>query len=103
MWSVFSVNGVPIRLTKERLGHIAHRHPELKEEHSILETLNNPDLVQQGDAGTLLAVKKFDKTPLTENKYLSVVYREVTPQDGFVLTAYYSSTLRQRLIIWKKS
>ena len=100
MWLAYSVNGVPIRLTKERLEHIARRHPEIEDEHRILETLNNPDLVQQGDAGTLLAIKKFDKSPVTENKHLAVVYRE-SQEDGFVLTAYYSSTLRQRSIKWK--
>ena len=98
MWLAYSMNGVPIRLTKERLEHIARRHPE--DEHRILETLNKRDLVQQGDAGTLLAVKKFDKSPVTENKHLAVVYRELQ-EDGFVLTAYYSSTLKQRTIKWK--
>ena len=100
MWIAFSVNGVPIRLTEERLEHIARRHSEVIDEHMILEVVNNPDLVQQGDAGTLLAIKKFDKSPVTENKHLAVVYRELQ-EDGFVLTAYYSSTLKQRTIKWK--
>ncbi len=96
------MNGVPIRLTQERLQHILNHHPELfGDEHRIPETVNNPDLVQKGDAGTLLAIKRFDKTPVTENKYLVVVYRETTEFDGFVLTAYYQSSLRQRVIIWK--
>lgn len=99
---VFSVNGVPIRLTLEGLQHILNHHPELLGgEHRILETVNNPDILQKGDAGTLLAIKRFDKTPVTENKYLVVVYREVTEGDGFVLTAYYQSMLRQRVTIWK--
>lgn len=98
----FSVNGFPIRLTPERLQHIVNHHPELLgDEHRILEGVNNPDLVQKGDAGTLLAIKRFDKTPVTENKYLVVVYRETAEFDGFVLTAYYQSSLRQRVIIWK--
>ncbi len=99
---VFSVNGVPIRLTQERLQHILTHHPELLgDEHRILESVNNPDIVQRGDVGTLLAIKKFDKTLVGENKYLVVVYREATELDGFVLTAYYQSMLRRRVIIWK--
>ena len=99
---IFSVNGAPIRLTEERLKHIYVHHPELdKSEDNLAETINNPDVVQKGDTGTLLAIKKFDKTPVTENKYLVVVYKEISQSDGFVLTAYYSNVLRRRQIIWK--
>jgi len=98
----FSVNGVPIRLTQERVEHIHKNHTEMKgEEDKIPEVVNNPDLVQQGDAGSLLAVKKFDNTPVTKNKYLTVAYKEHSPTDGFVLTSYYSSNLRNRKILWK--
>lgn len=98
----FSVNGVPIRLTEERLRHILNNHPELKDgKERILKTISNPDLVQRGDIGSLLAIKKFDKTPVTEDKYLVVAYKEVTNLDGFVLTAYYTSYLRKRIILWK--
>ena len=99
---VFSVNGVPIRLTRERLKHITDHHPELAGgDYRILETLNTPDLVQKGDSGTLLAVKKYAKCPVSENKYLVVAYKESSESDGFVLTAYYQSSLRQRMILWK--
>ena len=59
----FSVNNVPIRISKERFEHISSRHPEMKDSISrILETLNNPDFVQRGDAGTNLAIKKFQNS-----------------------------------------
>ena len=94
----FSVNNVPIRLSKERFEHISSRHPEMKDSVSdILETINNPDLIQMGDAGTLLAIKKFPRTPVSEQKLLVVVYREVHPADGFVLTAYYTNKPRDRV------
>ena len=60
-----------------------------------------PEIVHQGDAGSLLAIKKFHNTPVTENKYLVVAYKESSESDGFVLTAYYSSDLKRRLVIWK--
>jgi len=94
----FSVNNVPIRLSKERFEHISSRHPEMKDSISrILETLNNPDFVQRGDAGTHLAIKKFQKTPVTDKKFLVVVYKEVHLDDGFVLTAYYTTRPRNRV------
>ena len=99
----FSVNNCPIRLSEERFEHIASRHPEMKDsEQDILETINNPDMVQKGDAGTLLAIKKYGKTPVSEHKYLVVVYKEIDSTDGFVLTAYFSNTLRKRVILWKR-
>ncbi len=100
---VKSVNGVPIRLTAERLEHIERRHPEMSgEEDRILETLASPDYVQEGDSETLIAIKHFDKTPLT-NKYCATVYRELGEEDGFVLTAYLSSRPASwRKLIWKR-
>src|SRR3989344_639726 len=98
----FSVAGVPIRLTSERMAHIVKGHPELmNKESEILETINLPEIVQNGDSSSLLAIKKFRKTPVTENKYLVAAYKESSSEDGFVLTAYYSSGLKGRLIIWK--
>ncbi len=102
MLLAFSVNGVPIRLTKERVAHIVKGHPEIAgKETDILEAINSPHIVQKGDAGSLLAIKKFRKTPVSDDKYLVVAYKESTDEDGFVLTAYYSSDLKGRLTIWK--
>jgi hypothetical protein len=99
---VKSVRGIPIRLTPERVEHIERRHPEmLGQEERILEVVSNPDLVQEGDSATLIAVKHYSKTPLTE-KYCAVVYREVTEDDGFVLTAYLTSKASERRkTVWK--
>ena len=98
----FSVRGVPIRLTSERMSHIVKGHPEMEgKEAEILQAINAPDLVQQGDSGSLLAIKKFDKTPVTDNKYLVAAYKESSSEDGFVLTAYYSSELKRRSELWK--
>lgn len=99
---VSAVSGVPVRLTDERMSHIERRHPEMKgEEDRILETVTTPDYVQQGDTGTLLAIKHYPKTPLTE-KFYAVVYRELSQSDGFVVTAYLTSRPSVgRRIIWK--
>ena len=91
MLIVHSHNGVPVRLTEERWQHIVHRHPDMETQRErVLETLTEPDMIQEGDFGTLLAVRLYAQTPLTR-KYLVVVYRESSSADGFVLTAYLAS------------
>ena len=103
MLIVHSRNGVPVRLTKERWQHIARRHPEMDDQgEQVLETLAEPDMIQQGDFGELLAVRFYPETPLTR-KFLVVAYREVSPEDGFILTAYLSSQpSARRVTIWKR-
>jgi len=100
---VQSVTGVPIRLTPERTEHIERRHPEMiGEGERILESLSSPDYVQNGDAGTLIAVRHYPKTPLTE-KYCCVVYRELSADDGFILTAYFATRPADwRNVVWKR-
>ncbi len=95
--TVRSVNNTPIRLTDERWRHIAERHPELREEKdAVIETICNPTLIQEGDFGTLMAVRTVG------HKYLVVVYRELNETDGFVITAYFAEELsKRRKVIWK--
>jgi hypothetical protein len=100
---IHSHNGVPIRLTEERWQHVMHRHPDMETQRErVLETLVEPDMIQEGDFGTLLAARLYPETPLTR-KYLVVVYRETSSEDGFVLTAYLASQLSARRdTLWKR-
>jgi len=83
MLIVFSVNGVPIRLTDERWKHIVDKHVEMSnEKERVLETISNPELIQKGDFGTLLAIRKYRDTPVTDNKFLVVAYKELGTTDG---------------------
>lgn len=84
------------------MAHIARRHPEMQsQETKILETVSEPDLIQEGDAGTKIALKHYPVSPLTE-KFCAVVYRELSDADGFVLTAYFCSRYAAgRRILWK--
>jgi len=102
MLIVRSHNGIPIRLTEERWAHIIKRHPEMENlREGVLETLVEPEIIQQGDYGELLAIRFYPETLLT-SKYLVVVYREVSPDDGFILTAYLTTRPSDRRIeIWK--
>ena len=103
MLIVYSRNGVPIRLTGERWQHIMTRHPEMKDQRErVLQTVTEPDLIQEGDYGELLAIRFYAETPLT-SKYLTVVYREIGAEDGFVLTAYLTSRPpATRVTVWKQ-
>jgi hypothetical protein len=68
----------------------------------VLETLVEPDMIRMGDFGELLAVKFYTETPMGE-KFLIVAYREVSAEDGFVLTAYLArrpSTRRET--VWRR-
>jgi hypothetical protein len=78
-------------------------HPEMKNCIAwILEAIENPDLILTGDFGELIATKQYEKTPVTSDKYLTVVYKETSELDGFILTVYFSRTINKtRRVIWK--
>lgn len=103
MLIVYSCNDVPVRLTEERWQHIVRRHPDMESQCEwVLETLTEPDMIQQGDFGELLAVRFYPETPLT-SKFLVVAYREISPDDGFILTAYFTRRpSTRRTVIWKR-
>lgn len=56
----------------------------------VLETVEDPDAIYEGNLGELLAVRKVQN-----DKYLIVVYKEVNREDGFIITAFLSSKIRQ--------
>lgn len=98
-----SKNNVPIRLTRERWFHITNSHKEItsKDKTTIIDIINNPDLILRGDVGELLAVKKV----FGKNLWFVVVYKEIDNKDGFVLTAYITTDSRwlfRRKILWNK-
>jgi hypothetical protein len=103
MLIVRSRNGVPVCLTDERWRHVVSRHPEMETQRErILETLVEPDMIQRGDFGELLAIRLYPDTPLTR-KFVVVAYREITPEEGFILTAYLTSRPSgMRETIWRR-
>ncbi len=100
---VRSTHGVPVRLPEERWEHITRRHPEManQREH-VLETLTDPEQIQEGDSGELLAIRYYSHTPL-RSKYLVTVYRELNTEDGFILTAYLTNRpSTTRVTLWNR-
>ena len=93
-----SVNGVPIRLTHERWYHIVENHDEMASHfHDCLETVEAPEFVVRGNAGTLKAARNRGR-----RKWLIVVYREVSRNDGFVITAYFLNAKPKGTIEWPR-
>lgn len=91
MHIVLSKNNVPIRITEERWQHIISRHTEMVgAREKLLETISKPDLILEGDDGTILSVRFYDQTKIT-SKFLIVVHKEVVEIDGFALTAYFAN------------
>ena len=92
----FSVNGVPVRLTDERWAHIVENRDELAGyRQQCLHAVENPDLVTRGYGGALIALRG-----LAPRHYLAVVYREVSRDDGFIVTAYMTSKVNRRRKVW---
>lgn len=97
---IFSKNKVPLRLTEERWFHIVENHDELAGRSSeVLETVAEPDIIVKGVEQEFLAVKKIKK------QWLTVVYKETSLKDGFIITAFLTSKIQYLLkkeIVWKK-
>jgi len=86
-----SKNDVAIRLPEERWFHITEEHSEMAGYYfEVLETVEEPEAIYQGKAGECLAVREVET-----NKYIVVVYREVTKKDGFIITAFLTKRKRQ--------
>jgi hypothetical protein len=99
MEKVMSVDGVPIRLTEERWFHIVENHDEMAGYYDeVCETVADPDLVLPGYRGSLIAVRNYGR-----RRFLFVIYRQMSRNDGFVITAYYGSKVNRKKAIWKRT
>jgi len=86
-----SKNGIPIRLTDERWIHITEEHSELAGYYfEVLETVQDPQAVYDGKLGELIAVKEVET-----GKFMAVVYKEISREDGFVITAFLTKRIKQ--------
>jgi hypothetical protein len=97
-----SKNKHKIRLTSERWFHITMGHPEMVSfYYEILETIRDPDEIYKGNNLELIAIKYFNSI----NKFIVVIYKEIEPDNGFVITSFLTNKknhLNKKKIIWKK-
>lgn len=95
-----SINKVTIRLTDERWIHITEEHSEMAGYlYEVLETIETPNAIYEGNAGELLAAREIEK-----GKFIVVVYRELSAEDGFVITSFLTKRVKQlerRKKIWQ--
>ena len=95
---VDSVNGVPIRLTEERWRHIVDNKPYMSAYYeNVISTIENPTRVIRGYTGALVAISSVGR-----RRYLNVVYREISRDDGFIITAFVSTKLNKGTLTWPK-
>lgn len=92
-----------IRLTEERKRHFEENHPEMENQiEKIKETLINPDVIVRSkiDHQAELFYKHYPITPVTE-KYLCIVIKLLN-DDIFIITAYFTDTVKRGEILWQK-
>ena len=78
--------------------HIIENHNDMADYYDIvLQTVENPDIIFKNYNNALLAGRKH------RNKYVMVVYKELTEKDGFIITAYMTCKLRMREVLWQKT
>jgi hypothetical protein len=102
MYSAISKNNITIRLTEERWLHITIGHPEMTMHIlHIVETVHSPDAVYAGDDMCLIAEKFFREL---NNKFVIVVYKEISESDGFIITSFLSkkSVGLKKKSLWKQ-
>jgi len=92
-----------IRLTDERQEHIEADHPEMSGQIGrIQDTLLSPDIVVRSiaDPDVELSYRHYDTTPVTD-KYLCVVVK-VLIGNLFILTAYFTDTIKRGEVLWER-
>ncbi|MBI5205444.1 MAG: hypothetical protein HZA11_11055 [Nitrospirae bacterium] len=102
---VISKNGLEIRLTAERWAHIVEAHDYMAgNQDLVLETIESPDMIVQGDKNELIALKYYAKTSIS-SKTMAVIYKE-EDSGGFIITAFLTSKpdkiIIKKGVLWKK-
>lgn len=83
-------------MTSERWLHIVENHDEMAGYYDdVLLVVESPDTVLRGYRGSLIAVRGYGR-----KRYLTVM--ELSREDGFVITAYFSSDFDGRETVWKR-
>ncbi len=93
---VYSVNGVPIRFMEERWEHIVSNKPYIESYYErVLDAIEEPTFVLRSYSGSLVAVLSVGR-----QRYLHVMYKETSQDDGFIITAYIARKYNRRMIVW---
>ncbi len=87
-----------IKFTEERRQHITFRHPEITEFDLFESVLKEPSLIKSSayDEKVLLYYK-----PVADAYDYMVLVVKVLNGEGFILTAYKTSIIKEGKIVWK--
>ncbi len=86
------------RLTDERWAHILDNNDEMTDRSDdVVDALENPEWVTRGVRGSLVAWKGYGRLG-----YLCVHYKELSDDDGFVITAYLARKPKKEHRVWPK-
>jgi len=86
-------DGTKVALTEERWKHIVMRHPELDNKMArVIEVVSKPDELYVDSAGIIHVLKRLVQEI---SDYLVVIYRKEN-KEGYIRTAYYTSSRRKR-------
>jgi hypothetical protein len=97
------IKGRDIRLSDERQKHIEDDHPEMVGQiDKIKETLLRPDVMvgSKADLNVEMFYKYYKSTPVTE-KFLCVIVKNLI-EDLFIITVYFTDTVKKGEVLWKK-
>jgi len=97
------IHGRRIRLTEERQEHIETDHPEILGQIDEIEnTLLNPDIIVRSRVDPQVELfYRYYKGTLVAEKYLCLVVK-VLVDDQFIITAYFTDTMKGGEILWER-
>ncbi|MFB6279919.1 MAG: hypothetical protein ABEK75_10470 [Salinibacter sp.] len=98
------LHGQSLRLTEEREGHIRTAHPELTNLPDFLgPTIRAPDRIVRSrtDEAVELFYRSFETIPVTSKCLCAVVKAAV--EDPFILTAYFTDSIKRGEVLWTKT
>lgn len=92
-----------IRLTDERRKYFLTDHPETKGQlEKLKQTLFDPEKIVRSktDSQVEMFYRHYDTTPVTR-KYFCVVVKS-SIDDAFIITAYFTDTVKKGEVLWQK-
>ena len=103
--AVKSKSQVPIRITQERWLHVVEHHNYMAGNlEKVIETIEDPDYLVAGLREEVVALRHYPETSISE-KYVVAVYKEVSREDGFLITAFMTSkpeTILKKGVLWQR-
>ena len=92
-----------IRFSDERQEHIESDHPEMSgQTEKVQAAVLNPDIIVRSktDPEVELFYRHYSTTPVTD-KHLCVVVKSIL-EDLFIITAYFTDSVKRGEILWEK-